>query len=1374
MLKRIYILLCYAFLSIPALKAQTSLYQFSQLNTSQGLSHNQVTSIFQDERGFMWFGTVSGLNRYDGYSFKTFRHVLKDSTSINDDNILNIRSGPDNKLWIQTRMGFVFYDPISETFDRKPAVFLKRIGIGGSIIDIREEGKGNYWIATTAGLYRYPAGNTRALLVKAASAGSQVTSIFPDRKGSLWIAYNTGKVETLSQTSKKVVWSIRPTNIPETALYQVFVDSDNEGWVYSSDRPQGVWLIDSKGKVKRWYTRSGSEVRLNTNNIYCVNQDSKGRIWIGTDHGGINVLSKGSDRVFYLLNRETDGKSLAQNTASVIYKDRTGIMWVGTFKKGISYYHDGIIKFPLFRHVANEQGSLPYDDVNRFVEDRKGNLWIGTNGGGLIYFNRQNNRFTRYRHDAADPNSLSNDVIVSLCIDSREHVWIGSYFGGLDQFDGKRFIHHKKDPADPAALTDDRIWEIMEASDRRLWVGTLAGGLNILDQDRKLIRKYRSGKGNTIRSNYISALIEDRRGNVWVGTDNGLDVWQRKTNTFRHFRHSETDEASLSNDFIISLLEDSRGLVWVGTQDGLNIFDPKTQRFSVLRAIEGLPANTILTILEDRRGDIWVSTPNGLSNVSVSGRGTDLKFGFRNYDESDGLQGRQFNENAALKTRKGELIFGGPNGFNIFNPGDIKVNNDIPRVVLTGFELFNAAVKPGEKVGGRLILNNSITESRELKLNYDQNVFSIEFAALNFSNAPKNKYSYILEGFNKKWLTSDATNRKATFTNLDPGEYTFKVKASNDSGVWNHEGASIKITILPPFWRTPMAYILYAVFVLAFLFYLRKRGIDKLREQFALEQERQEVRRMHQLDLMKIKFFTNVSHEFRTPLSLILSPLETLLKNPADTAQEKHLQLIQRNARRLLNLVNQLMDFRKMEVNELRIQPQEGDVIVFIRDSFQSFTDLAEKKRICFSFFSPLSSVITSFDHDKIERILFNLLSNAFKFTPDGGTISLTVQLDDLQEKSGNLVMRVEDNGIGIPQEKQHSIFERFFQSDVPGSIVNQGSGIGLAITKEFVNLHGGTIRVMSEPDKGSCFVVTLPLNVTGLVWGDMRLQSDQVAEAGFPEAERTPESTELSQGDQKKRKILLIEDNEDFRFYLKDNLKQHYQVLEAANGKTGWSKTLSEQPDLVVSDISMPEMNGIDLCVKIRGDKRTSHIPVILLTAMTGEELMLRGLETGASDYMTKPFNFEVLISKIRNLCKQQESMRKTYQRQVEARPSEVEVESADEKFIKQALGIIEKNIPNTEFSVEELSREMAMSRVALYKKLLQLTRQTPVEFIRSIRLKRAAQLLEKSQCTVSEIAYETGFNNPKAFARYFKAEFGVLPSSWARHSKDREAKKG
>jgi len=803
------------------------------------------------------------------------------------------------------------------------------------------------------------------------------------------------------------------------------------------------------------------------------------------------------------------------------------------------------------------------------------------------------------------------------------------------------------------------------------------------------------------------------------------------------------------------VFQDSRGLVWVGTRNGLNLFEPATRSFRVFREDNGLGNNYVLSLIEDDEHNIWIGTPGGLSKlviteVSPRSSGNDrFSFSFTNYGESDGLQGSAFHENAATKTAAGELVFGGLQGFILFQPSKISKDSNVPKVIFTDFQLFNRSVPIGESRKGDVVLPAAISRVSEITLKPYNNIFSIEFAALNFFHPEKTKYKYKLEGFNKDWLTTEGTQRSVTFTNLDPGDYSFQVIPSNSDGVWGDHATTIRIHVLPPFWKSTTAMVLYFAFIMGGLLFVRWLTVSRLKMNFKIHSEKLEAQRMHELDTMKIKFFTNVSHEFRTPLTLIITPLEKLISK-ASGDDEAQLQLIHRNARRLLNLVNQLLDFRKVEVQEVKLNPSEGDIIGFIKYLVYSFSDLSEKKNVHLSFNTTVAQLETIFDQDKVEKILFNLLSNAFKFTPEGGSVRVELSLKE-KEGLNFLLTKVIDTGIGIPADKHQKIFERFFQNDLPENLVNQGSGIGLAITWEFVKVHGGTIDLESEPDKGSCFTVMLPIT---------RLESETVMDYV-----RGADDEEISgdAGKNGKPVILLVEDNEDFRFYLKDNLKDSYAIVEASTGKAGLQKATAAIPDLIVSDIMMPEMNGIEMCRKIRTDVLTSHIPVILLTARAAEEQKIEGFDAGANDYITKPFSFEILQSRIKNLLNQREKSQKQFQKHFDVKASEMEITSLDEKLIKRAIQVVEQNIMEPDFSVEDLSQELGMSRVYLYRKLISLTGKSPLEFVRTIRLQQAAQLLEKSDLNVSEVAYRVGFNNPKYFAKCFKEEYKVLPSAYA-----------
>lgn len=1355
------------------LMGQNTQYRFNRIDVNDGLSHNQTKAIFKDRSGFLWVGTISGLNRYDGYGVKVFRNDPADTASLTSNDINRIFEGPESKMWIHTWSGLSVYDPATETFDRNADRILGKYSIPpGGLDGIKKDSKGNYWfIHATSGLYRYDESNfkTTALVHNADDESTiitnQVSALLEDHDGNIWILHTNGIFEKIDPITLKVTYRNDRLNQQfRNAIlqYNFVIDADGDLWFFISNQDSGLFYFKPSDGTWKHFDNTGNKPLLNTNIVRGVVQDSKGILWVATDHGGINLIDKKDFSVQYLLNNKEDEKSLSQNSINVLYKDNEGMIWAGTFKNGVSFYHPNINRFQLFRHQASNPESLPFNDINAIVEDEKQNLWIGTNGGGLIYFDRKKNKFRQYLHDPKNPGSLSTNIIVSLFIDRDKKLWIGTYYGGLNLFDGENFIHYKHNPDDPSSIAENSVWEIFEDHQGNLWIGTHSQGVDLLDRDKNRFFHYRNGDVNSIHASYIPAFMEDKEGNLWIGTGYGIDYLDKASGRFTHYLNRANDPTSLSNNLVLAIHQDSRGLIWVATNGGLNLFDPRTKTFSAFNQDDGLPHNSILTILEDGNKNLWVSTPHGISNLIIRyepGKPDSLTIQYRNYVESDGLQGKQFNENAACKTANGELIFAGVNGFNIFRPDDIGTNMNKPEVILTDFQVFNRSIKIGEAINGKTVLKKSIHQTDTIVLDHAQNVFSLEFAALSHFHPEKSQYKYMLQGFDKDWTITDALHRRVTYTNLDPGSYVFKVKAANNDGVWNENATALVLSILPPFWKTKTAFVLYAVAILCALFFARWLVLHNARLNFRIQQEREESHRMHELDMMKIKFFTNVSHEFRTPLTLILTPLEKMMKQSAETEQHKQFQLIHRNARRLLNLVNQLLDFRKMEVQEIRFNPSEGDIVKFIKEVFLSFSDLSEKKNIRFTFQTSVPELETLFDLDKLEKILFNLLSNAFKFTPENGVVSVEV---DLKEKDGSkqLEIIVRDNGIGIPYDKQDKIFERFFQHDLPGSMVNQGSGIGLSITREFVKIHGGSIKVASEPEKGSCFTVMLPL---------VEISHQRASEPEaltVPVAGDQPPALSLN-GAAKKPVLLIVEDNEDFRFYLKDNLKQHYVIVEAKNGKDGLQSALTSLPDLIVSDIMMPEMNGIELCKRIKTDKRTSHIPVILLTARTAEEQKIEGFENGANDYVTKPFSFEILLSRIKNLIAQRMAFQKAFQKHIDVKAADIQITSLDEKLIQNAIKTVEENLSNPDFSVEEFSRDLGMSRVHLYKKLLSLTGKSPIEFIRTIRLQRAAQLLEKSQLTVSEIAYQVGFNNPKYFSKYFKDQFNVLPSAYANGKK-------
>lgn len=1362
------------FFCLPALlvSGQKGNYNFLKINTNNGLSHNQINAILKDSNGFLWFGTMSGLNRYDGYEIKVFRKKLDDSTSLIDNWVSSLSLLPNGKMWVMTRIGPCVYNSSTEKFEPGINSYLQSLGLpGGAVQKITNGRNGRFWFLYDNGdvyLYNERDNNAR-VIYKYASAEMQakITSLQESGNNQVWLVFQNGSLQLFDFKQNKIAGNCTSLQnlSSDNVLYELFVDSDGDLWVWNY--MNGMYYLHPPDNTIKKFSEKLLPNRLSSNLVSDIVQDNEGKIWVGSDHGGITIIDKKNKfSTTYILSDPQNPKSLSQNSITSLYKDESGILWIGTYKQGVNFFNGDIVQFPLYRHQEGNSSSLQYDDVNRFAEDRNGNIWIGSNGGGLIHFDRKKNTFTQYLHNPKNENSINADVIVSLCVDHDNNLWVGTYLGGLDMYDGKQFRHFTHRENDKSSISNNSIWEIFEDREQNLWIGTLGGGLDRYDKKSNTFEHFRAyEKGSVLPSNFITALLQDKKGNIWIGSNNGITVFNTK-NQFRANYASGTEKNSLSHNNIICLHEDYMGRIWIGTFEGLNVFNPDTKEFQSFTVKDGLPDNVILNVIEDEKHSFWVSTPNGLCNAIPFKKNNEIALNIINYDAMNNLQSQEFNDNAAYRTKQGELIFGGTSGFNIITPSFIKKTISLPKIVFTDLQILNKNVEPGELINNRVLLQRSISQMNKVNLKYHENYFSIQFASLEFAHSVKDKYAYMLKGFNADWIYTDGNQRRAAYTNLNPGNYTFMVKVMNRDGMWS-EVKTLRIKIAPPFWRTNLAYVIYVLMATGLILLARKIMLDRVHMRYEVAEQRKEAERKQAIEQLKTKFFTNVSHEFRTPLSLIIAPLDKLIRQSVNEDQKVQLSLVQRNARRLLGLINQLLDFRKIQVQEMKLHLSFGDIIGFARDISHSFLDIAENKKIQFSFAADTEHLEIYFDRDKLEKIMFNLLSNAFKYTHDMGKVSvrLTYKPGTEKEQDGVVVLEVEDTGIGIAVENQEKIFERFFQTELPDSMVNQGTGIGLAITKEFVKLHRGVISVKSEPDKGTNFTIMLPAKKT------LDLASSHNTISAIPVDAEIAESDNIHAGEERRRhkkSILIVEDNEDMRFYLKDNFKTEYQVLEAVNGKEGWEKVKQLMPDLVVSDIMMPEMTGLELAKKIKNEMQTAHIPVILLTAVGNEEKQLEGFQIGVNDYITKPFTFEILASRIKNIIAQQKLLHSRFQKQIEVNPKEIAITPVDEKFLQDALEIVEKNMSDSDFSVEDLSQALFMNRVTLYRKLLSITGKTPIEFVRSIRLKKAATLLSKSGKTVAEIAYETGFSNPKKFAKFFKEEFMILPSQYNKNNAD------
>lgn len=1298
----------------------------------------------------MWFGTDDGLEKYDGTNFTAYRYQPGDTTSLRTNEVLALHEDRSGNLWVGTSGGGLsLYDRKNDKFLHYPVKTGTATLSGSDVIrGICSDYRGKIWIAQYEGLYMLDPETqsiSKHLLRDAAGRPVKTTllTIYEDSKQRLWIATDNGLFLYNIRLN-----SFRLYENDKTDEYSLQV---NRIRAVTEDKWGNIWVGTSTGLSRLKPDGSGfiHYSYLNGNEINSIAADDQGLLWIGS-FSGLYVYNIQAGTFSVYTHENGNHQSLSNKLVRCIFIDKQGIYWFGTFQGGICKYDKNLNLFNLTLSSSFQENRPDIAVITAMVENKSGAVLLGTNGNGLYEFDRRKNKV--YPVNLPLKNVPAGTLTVLALQRTRKNkVYIGTYAHGViiaDQQTGacKQLVKGN-------GLTGNDIFCLFEDSKGNIWAGTNGDGITVLNNDRVIARYSPLPAGNGAAAlpinGYIRAIAEDAGGNIWIGTHGGgIAVFEPATGKWTIYTQ---ENSQLPGNKIQCLHRDRKGKMWIGTFSGLAAFEAGKHLFTPYSEKDGLQNSMVYQIVEDATGRLWLSTNTGITQFD-----TDTKR-FRNFTHLNGLQNSNYIRGAGCRLADGELLFSGLEGFNHFYPDRLTVNRNVPQVILTDLKLSNKSVAAGNDAP----IKEHISVAEEIRLNYKQN-FTLSFVALNYTIPRQNHYAYKLDGFDKDW-NYVGTSSQASYTNLDPGEYIFRVKASNNDGIWSTKDTIIKIYVKPPFWRTTYAYIFYVLAIGGLLLYSRHKGISRIRKKFALEQERREVKRVQELDRMKLKFLTNLSHDLRTPISLIMGPVDQLIEDEATTGRLDKLNMIRRNARRLLNLINQLLDFRKMEEHELKLQLSRGEFVSFLKEVTDSFRDMSERKHIRFTFKSCIDRLDVFFDRDKIERILFNLLSNAFKFTLGGGHITVDLQKaesSDDQEQTW-VWINVTDTGIGIPTDKKDLIFDRFFQNDTSASILNQGTGIGLSITKEFIKLHGGKIQVESEPGKGCVFTIQIPLKCAceTAVAEEPVMQALPAPLINGPNA-TAPAVEENSMNDA--LSVLVVEDNEDFRFYLKDNLRSKYKVIEATNGKEGWQKILFHHPHLVVSDISMPEMDGIGLVKKLKSDKRTSHIPVILLTAITGQEQQIRGLETGANDYITKPFNFEVLNAKIKNLLELKSTMQSTYSKQIKVTTPEVTIESPDEKLLTAIVCYLEKHLSDPQLSVEKLSKHIGMSRSTLYTKLLEITGKTPVEYIRSFRLDKAAALLEKSNMTISEIAYQTGFTTPNYFSKTFKSKFNMLPSEF------------
>lgn len=1368
-------------------------YQHTADNINS-LSSNEITQVFEDRNATLWFVSAGqGVNRYDRTQdcFIRYRHDPADPHSLSGDDVTLILEDQGGTLWFATKTnGLNRYNREQDNFTRFQHNATNDTTLSSDEINhLIEDDAGRLWIATSNGIsvldnertsflrFHHDPANPNSL------SDNQVTCILQDSYGAFWIG-------TVGAGVNKLI--LPPSDSP----LSVFDPEKCQFTIFKYDPNRILYFM--------------------TNHISFVFEDPHGDLWVGTDWKNLFMFDRAPGD-FILVNPELPGayhrgniqrftnpkdplsknwlrETLSLHEITAAYEDRDGVFWVSTTGSGINKFS------PEPEKIASSFISLP--NCQAIYEDRDGDLWMG-NPDGLHKYDKNTGEVIHYdpaiysRFRSSNILNKGDRSITAIYEDRGGRLWIGTKWtlNILDKSSGKVAFASR-------LIQSIHFKFIYEDRSETIWVGTTMGLIEY--KPHSGIVQYHlsdANSPNTLSNKDINAIFEDHSGNIWVGTAGGLNRYDRNSQSFTRFLVNRQVAAGLSNNNIIAIAETisnssvkdtaAKGQLWLATLEGIILFDPVNERAVNYTEDNGLANNSVVSMMSDNQNNLWLGTLNGLSRFSPASSV------FRNFHHIDGLHDYVFNFGAYHQNREGGMYFGGVNGVTYIHPDSISDASRIPEITLTSLRILDQDIP----------LDTTLAYKRQLSISQQDKVFSIGFATLNYTNIRKNQFAYKLEGFDNDWIYSGNRN-KASYTNLSPGEYTFRVKGADPTGAWNETGTSIKIMITPPWWKTGWAYLAYLLFTAGLIYGTLRYQLNRERQRQQRELARVETEKLREIDRLKSRFFANISHEFRTPLTLITGPVEQMLSGQFKGNITEQYRMILRNGNRLLRLINQLLDISRLEAGRLKLQACETEIVPFLQKVVSAFESLAVQKGIDLSLTAPAGSHKAYIDHDKLEKIMNNLLSNACKFTEAGGKIVVQLSVDSYQltvisdqlsinnDRSGDgklttdncLLITVKDSGIGIDAERLPHIFDRFYQVDDSQTRDQEGSGIGLALTKELVELHYGEITVESTPGRGSTFKVFLPLGKEHLKAEEIRanaelgignselLRRDDIlasSEAASIDSASKSENSAFPKGAGRiphSEIVLIVEDNPDMRIYLKESLKGRYQTLEAEDGEQGLKKAAQDTPDLIISDVMMPKMGGYEMCQQLKNDERTSHIPVILLTAKADAESKITGLETGADDYLAKPFNARELLVRVKNLIELRRKLWQKFRQGGTFVTDDTVLSSLDARFLQRAIALIETHIDDPDFSTEAFGKEIGLSRSQLHRKLSALTGQSTHEFIRTLRLQRAAQLLAHHSGNVSEIAYQVGFNSPSHFTRAFREMFGKPPSAYAAQFKGKE----
>lgn len=1346
--------------------------RFQKLTINDGLSQNVVFAITQDSDGFMWFATKDGLNRYDGYSFTIFQNDVNDKNSIASNYITTLFNDRKGTLWIGTDNGVVHtFNKNNNTFQRIYLPLTNSMNKNTQeITTITQDQMGSIWIGTKEnGLFKIPTKeekhNFAAITQFYKSPKSlnsiidnTITKLHVDDSGILWIATNKGlsRMDSKKETFMNYTIDVRAKEIVATnsdfSIESIIQADKNQLWLGTRS---GLVLFDTQKFTYEFYPHHLSVFRYGWGDIKEIVEDKKGNLWLATS-AELMRFDKNSKTYQSYKNDPLQQESLNYNSISSLFIDHSNILWVGTTGMGINYYDPKSNRFSVLKRKDFLNSRISGFSIRAIVEENDRYVWIGAEV--LYRWDRKTNTLKSFETNSKRLKDFGNTGINSIIKSKDNLIWVSST-EGLFRYDTKseKATLFSNEMNNPNSLPNIATSCVFESKDGNIWVVSENYISKMTDRENGVFKNYNYRNASNLNFINHAFIYEDETNNLWIATRNGLIVFNPKKETFHTYQNNAENKNSLNNNTVYSIAPDPyqpNKYLWIGTSGGLNRLNLKNQTFTHFTQKDGLPNNVIYGILSDPQNNLWLSTNKGLSKFNPKEKT------FRNYDIQDGLQSNEFNTGAFYKSNKGELFFGGISGLNYFFPEQVQDNPYLPAVAITGIKVYS---ENKEKKNYTEIREITSINDNKLTFTHRDNIIIFEFASLDFSSASKNKYAYILENFNDNWIYVN-NNRTATFTNLPPGKYTFKIKGSNNDGVWNEKETSMHFQVLPHWTGTLWAYLGYFLVLLCLLYLVRKYEMKRMELKTKMEMEHKEFDTLRVLDQLKTRFFTNISHELRTPLTLISGNVENLLEENHSNTIRNQVTEIDQNTKHLLKLINQLLDISKLEAGKMELNKKQNNIVAFLKNLVFAMESICEKRGITLNFISETDTIQAVYDPDKMEKIIMNLLSNALKFTNDKGKIVISIAT----KNNATIRITVSDNGIGIKPEAIPYIFNRFYQVDNSDTRTYEGTGIGLTLVKELIELHKGSVKVYRNEElsdtSGTTFVLEMPIGEI-----NPTLSNEPIPKT---EPQLHVESiqkliTKKSAKAELKKIVLVVEDNWHIRAFIKQQLHEKYKVIEASNGREGITKAQNTIPDIIISDVMMPEMDGYSMIKVLKNDEMTSHIPIVVVTGKSTPEDKIEGLENGIDAFITKPFSIKELQLTLSNLMHQREQLRMKFQKNFKTEKKQLTISSVDELFLEKTIQHINDNIDNSNFSVELLAQKMCLSPSQLHRKIIALLDLAPGQLIRNIRLERSADLILQNAGNIAEICYQTGFNDQTYFSRAFKNQFGCSPSSYKKVAK-------